>query len=91
MSPSRVCWLATNLILVGLIALNGIFILTSMSRDMAVLVADAVQSRNLSCAFWAVRSRENLLGMLDLLMILIAIGLVKAKPSLKLVRCVRYE
>ncbi|GJL57057.1 MAG: hypothetical protein NPIRA02_41890 [Nitrospirales bacterium] len=82
-SPRKVRWLAAKVILVGLTALNGVFLLTPLSEEMAAIAGEAVHAGRLSPEFWALKIQEDIFGALNMALILLTMSLVVIKPALK--------
>ncbi len=83
MTPKKLRWMGVKLVLVTLIALNGTFVLTPLSRDMATLAQDAVTTGHLPTAFYDLQTKEDVFGIANLAMILGVISLAVAKPALR--------
>jgi uncharacterized membrane protein len=82
LTPKKARWMGTKLALVTLIALNGAFILTPLSRDMATAAQETVKAGALPPVYSQLKRREDLFGAGNLAMILGVIGLAVAKPFL---------
>ncbi len=83
MTPKRLRWMGVKLVLVALIALNGTFVLTPLSRDMATLAQEAVTTGHLPVAFYDLQRKEDVFGIANLAMILAVMSLAVAKPALR--------
>ena len=83
MTPKRFSWMAVKLVLVVLVALNGVLFLAPISRDMAMLAQDAMAVGSLSPQFYLLQQKEELFGIANLLMILAVVYLSVAKPKLR--------
>lgn len=83
LKPARERWLAVKLVLVVLVALNGMLILGPASRDIATATRSASLGGASAANIAVLERRESLFGALNLVMILGAIGLVVAKPALR--------
>ncbi len=82
LTPKSRRWLGAKLLLVGLIALNGVLVLTPLGRDMAALAQDAVATGSLPAAYFELQQIESLFGAANLAMILVVVALATAKPRL---------
>ena len=82
-TPKRARWMAAKLVLVALIILNGTFVLTPLSRDMATLAQDAVTTGTVPVAFYDLQRKEDVFGTANLVIILAVMGLAAAKPALR--------
>ncbi len=78
MTPNKFRWMGIKLALVTLIALNAAFILTPLSRDMAIVARGAVATGSLPADFGEMRRREDAFGAANIAMILAVIGLAVA-------------
>jgi len=83
MTPDKFRWMAAKLLLVGLIALNGVFVLRPLGRDIATAAQGAVATGSLTAIIPELARKESAFGAINLAMILAVIGLAVAKPSLR--------
>jgi uncharacterized membrane protein len=83
MTPNKLRWMALKLGFVGLIALNGIFVLTPLTQEMATIASNAVNSGTLPAVFSELKTRENIFGAINMVMILTTMWLTVAKPTLR--------
>jgi len=83
MTPKKLRWLGMKLVLVALIALNGTFVLTPLSRNMATLAQDAVTTGHLPTIFYDLQRKEDAFGIANLAMILTVMSLAVAKPAFR--------
>jgi len=82
-SPLKQRWMMVKILLVCLIAFNGIFILTPLSSSMAEIAQSMVSSGKFSESFMALKQREDLFGALNMLMILVVISLSVSRLPFK--------
>ncbi len=83
MTPNKLRWMALKLGLVGLIALNGIFVLTPLTQEMATIASNAVNSGTLPAVFSELKTSEDIFGVINMVMILTTMWLTVAKPALR--------
>ncbi len=90
MTPNQVRWMALKLPLVTLIALNGFFILTPAGKEIAEIAEASLklqgaglQATGLPDAFHTVKTKEDIFGTLNLIMILIVVSTSVIKPRLR--------
>jgi len=75
-------WLQLKLLLVLLIAANGLLVLTPISAELATLAAQAAEGQATMTAVAALKARESIAGAANIAMLALVLALAVFRPQL---------